>query len=159
MSLIPPRVRMTALVATVALAVGLCLGLLVEPERAPQQRPMAPAASETGRGEPYLETRLYFGTGRHNGHPPITEKEFLRFVADHITPRFPDGLTIQEGRGQWRDKEGDINREKSYQLIVLYPLTEARERDADIEQIRDLYTTTYELESVLRSDAPTRADF
>lgn len=119
----------------------------------------SPGTSEAGRGSPYLETRLFFGTGRHNGAPPISEKEFLDFVAEHVTPRFPDGLTIQEGRGQWRDRDGDINRERSYELIVLYPAAEARRRDADIEHIRDVYTSTYDLESVMRVDTPAHTDF
>lgn len=37
-------------------------------------------------GSPYLATHLYFGTGRHNGEPPITDDQFMKFVADVITP-------------------------------------------------------------------------
>ncbi|MBW5483785.1 DUF3574 domain-containing protein [Streptomyces bambusae] len=117
------------------------------------------AAVLAERGRPYVSTHLYFGTGRHDGHPPITDDEFMKFVADVVTPRFPEGLTLQEARGQWRDKDGDINREKSYELTVLYPVTEARARDADIEHIRRLYCTMYGLESVGRADVLTRADF
>ncbi|WP_329396715.1 DUF3574 domain-containing protein [Streptomyces melanogenes] len=112
-----------------------------------------------GRGSPYLSTHLYFGTGRHGGKPPITEEEFMKFVADVVTPRFPSGLTLQEGRGQWRDKDGDINRERSYELTVLYPVEESRTRDRDIEYIRHLYCTTYELESVGRADVRAQVSF
>ncbi|PKV84357.1 DUF3574 domain-containing protein [Streptomyces sp. TLI_146] len=112
-----------------------------------------------GRGSPYLSTHLYFGTGRHGGKPPITEEEFMKFVADVVTPRFPSGLTLQEGRGQWRDKDGDINRERSYELTVMYPVTEARTRDRDIEYIRHLYCTMYELESVGRADVRAQVSF
>ncbi|MFH7596145.1 DUF3574 domain-containing protein [Streptomyces racemochromogenes] len=120
----------------------------------------APAAQPAADlGSPYISTHLYFGTGRHNGNPPITEEEFNRFVADVITPRFPSGLTLQEGRGQWRDKEGDINREKSYELTVMYPVREAAARNADIEYIRRLYCKTWELESVGRADVRAQVDF
>ncbi|MFJ3880426.1 DUF3574 domain-containing protein [Streptomyces sp. NPDC090077] len=123
----------------------------------------APAASvgadTADTGSAYISTHLYFGTGRHNGHPPITEEEFNKFVADVVTPRFPSGLTLQEGRGQWRDKEGDINRERSYELTVMYPVREARARNADIEYIRRLYCTTWELESVGRADVRAQVDF
>ncbi|WP_455359192.1 DUF3574 domain-containing protein [Streptomyces sp. SYSU K21746] len=124
-----------------------------------------PAASVATRqtaaeqGSPYVSTHLYFGTGRHHGSPPISDEEFMKFVADVVTPRFPAGLTLQEGRGQWRDKDGDINRERSYELTVLYPVTEAQARDADIEHIRRLYCEIYDLESVGRADVRARADF
>ncbi|MCX5383829.1 DUF3574 domain-containing protein [Streptomyces sp. NBC_00083] len=119
----------------------------------------AAQARTTTHGSPYVSTHLYFGTGRHNGQPPITDEEFMKFVADVITPRFPAGLTIQEGRGQWRDKTGSINRENSYELTVLYPAREARTHDPDIEYIRDLYCSMYGLESVGRADVQAQADF
>ncbi|MEV8525375.1 MULTISPECIES: DUF3574 domain-containing protein [unclassified Streptomyces] len=122
----------------------------------------APAAvSDTARGtgSPYLATHLYFGTGRHGGQPPITDDEFMKFVADVVTPRFPSGLTIQQGRGQWRDKTGSINREISYELTVLYPASQARTHDPEIEYIRHLYCTMYGLESVGRADVKAQAAF
>jgi hypothetical protein len=159
MSLTTARLRLTAVVAVVAFAAGASVARPFSDAQERPASPVSPVASDVGRGKPYVATHLFFGTGRHGGKPPIPEKEFLEFVADHITPRFPSGLTIQQGRGQWRDKEGDINRERSYELIVLYPAAEAHARDADIEYIRDTYTSTYDLESVLRSDTLTRADF
>ncbi|WP_328314210.1 DUF3574 domain-containing protein [Streptomyces sp. NBC_00442] len=119
----------------------------------------ASQAQTTTHGSPYVATHLYFGTGRHNGEPPITDDQFMKFVADVITPRFPVGLTIQEGRGQWRDKTGSINRENSYELTVLYPSREARTHDPDIEYIRNLYCSMYGLESVGRADVKAQADF
>ncbi|UQX03830.1 DUF3574 domain-containing protein [Streptomyces sp. RerS4] len=107
----------------------------------------------------YISTHLYFGTGRHNGNPPVTEEEFMKFVADVVTPRFPSGLTLQEARGQWRDKDGDINRERSYELTVMYPARETHARNADIEYIRRLYCSTWELESVGRADVRAQVDF
>ncbi|MFD9790031.1 DUF3574 domain-containing protein [Streptomyces sp. NPDC059070] len=117
------------------------------------------AGDARGTGSPYLATHLYFGTGRHGGEPPITDEEFMKFVADVITPRFPSGLTLQEGRGQWRDKDGDINRERSYELTVLYPVREARARDRDIEYIRRVYCDKYQLESVGRADVRAQVSF
>ncbi|MEU7279311.1 DUF3574 domain-containing protein [Streptomyces sp. NPDC045431] len=125
---------------------------------APAQ-PAQQAAAPVLRGEPYVETHLFFGTGRHNGAPPITEEQFMKFLDDHITPRFPSGLTLQEGHGQWRDKTGSINSERSYELIVLYPRSAAQARDSDIEYIRDRYTRMWGLESVGRADVQVVADF
>lgn len=116
-------------------------------------------SSAVSRGKPHIDTHLYFGTGRPGGEPPVSDKEFLAFVDKHVTPKFPSGLTIQEGRGQWRNKDGKITRERSYELNVLYPLSEAKEHDADIEQIRNAYKRAYGQESVLRTDDRERADF
>ncbi|MGW0392198.1 DUF3574 domain-containing protein [Streptomyces sp. NPDC003042] len=154
------RVSMPA--ATVFAAVVLLLALAGPTSGTGLDTRVAPAAAQesaTEQGMPFVSTQLYFGTGRHNGHPPITDEEFNTFVAEVVTPRFPSGLTIQEGRGQWRDKDGDINRERSFELTVLYPATEAHARNADIEYIRRLYCDMWELESVGRADARVLADF
>lgn len=116
-------------------------------------------ASAVSRGTPHIDTHLYFGTGRHGDKPPVSDDEFLAFVDKHVTPKFPSGLTIQEGRGQWRDKDGKITRERSYELNVLYPASEAKEHDAGIEQIRNAYKRAYGQESVLRTDDREQADF
>jgi hypothetical protein len=31
----------------------------------------------------------------------------MAFVDKEVTPDFPDGLTVQNGRGQWRDANGE----------------------------------------------------
>ncbi|WP_406859954.1 DUF3574 domain-containing protein [Streptomyces sp. HUAS MG47] len=127
--------------------------------------PAAPGAvgpsvsAATVRGKAYQETRLLFGTERPDGGPAVTDAQFMAFVDREVTPRFPDGLTVQDGRGQWRDRNGTIERERSYELILLYPRTEAGVRDPLIERIRDAYETAYAQESVGRLDGPVRADF
>ncbi|MFC9270159.1 DUF3574 domain-containing protein [Streptomyces zhihengii] len=119
---------------------------------------IAPATTAV-RGERYVETRLFFGTERPDGGPDVTDAQFMAFVDRHVTPGFPDGLTIQEGRGQWRDSRGAIERERSYELILLYPASEASRRFPVIEAIRDAYVRSYAQDSVARLDEPTLADF
>ncbi|MFD9485665.1 DUF3574 domain-containing protein [Streptomyces sp. NPDC059991] len=154
------RISTPAAAALVAIALLFATGGPVSEVAYGTAAPAAATAQATeGHGSPYVSTHLYFGTGRHDGKPPITEEEFMKFVAEVVTPRFPSGLTLQEGRGQWRDKDGDINRERSYELTVLYPVKEARARDRDIEYIRRLYCTMYELESVGRADVRAQVSF
>ncbi|MFH8292205.1 DUF3574 domain-containing protein [Streptomyces sp. NPDC018059] len=117
------------------------------------------ASSTPARGKPYTETRLFFGTERPDGGPAVTDKQFMAFIDKEVTPGFPDGLTIQNGRGQWRDANGRIERERSYELILLYPAGEARKRDVLIEEIRSDYEKAFAQESVARLDERTRADF
>ncbi|MEU5340477.1 DUF3574 domain-containing protein [Streptomyces sp. NPDC020766] len=113
----------------------------------------------TARGAAYVETRLFFGTERPDGGPAVTDGQFMDFVDRQVTPAFPDGLTVQDGRGQWRDRNGVIERERSYELILLYPLGRAKAADPGIEGIRDAYEKEFGQEAVARLDEPTRADF
>ncbi|MFF9865599.1 DUF3574 domain-containing protein [Streptomyces sp. NPDC013953] len=123
-------------------------------------RAAAPAArAAPARGSSYAETRLFFGTERPAGGPDVTDKQFMAFVDREVTPCFPEGLTVQDGRGQWRDASGTIRRERSYELVLLYPATEAKARDPHIERIRSAYERAFGQESVLRLDERTRADF
>ncbi|MGW5846970.1 DUF3574 domain-containing protein [Streptomyces sp. NPDC055254] len=117
------------------------------------------AALDTQVGDPYQETRLYFGTERPGGRDPIGEGEFLRFLDREITPAFPEGLTLHEGYGQWRGKDGSVVRETSYEVVLLYPEKEADERSGRIERIRRAYEDRYQQDSVGRSDDRLTAEF
>ncbi|MET9802650.1 DUF3574 domain-containing protein [Streptomyces sp. NPDC006368] len=148
------RTRLTLGAAAVLLAAGAPAAYAALGEET------APVAStSTVRGTAYLETRLFFGTERPDGGPDVTDEQFMAFVDREVTPRFPEGLTVQDGRGQWRDAGGTIERERSYELILLYPAAEARTRDPHIEWIREAYERTFGQESVARLDEPTLADF
>ncbi|MFJ6013540.1 DUF3574 domain-containing protein [Streptomyces sp. NPDC092952] len=120
----------------------------------------APAAAPAlARGRAYIETRLLFGTERPDGGPTVTDRQFMAFIDEEVTPRFPDGLTVQDGRGQWRDSHGVVERERSYELTLLYPVSEARVRDARIERIRAAYEKAYAQDSVARVEERVTADF
>ncbi|MFJ5551072.1 MULTISPECIES: DUF3574 domain-containing protein [unclassified Streptomyces] len=117
------------------------------------------AGEDTGRGQAYVETHLYFGTQRSDGGPAVTDPQFMDFMDRRVTPAFPEGLTLQQGRGQWRNAHGVIERERSYELLLLYPAAEAKVRDQRIEAIREAYQREYAQESVGRADDRTRVDF
>jgi hypothetical protein len=144
------RSRLAAVTATALLAAGAptAYALLDDPE------PQAPV-----RGEAYIESRLFFGTERPDGGAAVTDRQFMAFVDYEVTPDFPDGLTVQNGRGQWRDARGTIERERSYELILMYPVAQARASDKKIEEIRRAYEKAFAQESVARVDEPTRVDF
>jgi hypothetical protein len=101
--------------------------------------------------EAWARTELYFGTTRP-GNEQVTEAEFDDFVEREISPRFPDGLTRLTAYGQFRSSTGELIREKSYLLILLYPqhVAGANKR---IEEIREQYKLAFTQESVLRVDA------
>ncbi|MFF1923988.1 DUF3574 domain-containing protein [Streptomyces sp. NPDC058221] len=155
-----PRRRAALAAATAGLAV-LAVGTPVAyatlgSGSSPGPRPATAAAA---RGKDYVETRLFFGTERPDGGADVTDRQFLAFIDEEVTPRFPNGLTIQDGRGQWRDSNGVIERERSYELTLLYPASEARVRDPQIERIRNAYEKAYAQDSVARLEERTTADF
>ncbi|MDZ4801627.1 MAG: DUF3574 domain-containing protein [Bryobacteraceae bacterium] len=107
--------------------------------------------------EVWQETQLYFGTSQPRG-AVVTDREFTAFIDMHVTPRFPDGLTLLGGYGQFRGESGTINKEKSLVLILFYPpsMTDA---NAKIEEIRELYKMQFAQESVLRADRSAAISF
>ncbi len=117
------------------------------------------AALDSRVGEPYQETRLYFGTARPGGLPPVGEAEFTRFLDREVTPAFPEGLTLRDGRGQWRGPDGRTVHETSYEVVLLYPEKEAESRGVRIERIRRAYEGRYRQDSVGRSDDKVSAGF
>jgi Protein of unknown function (DUF3574) len=107
--------------------------------------------------ELWSRTELYFGSDKHDG-TAVSEAEFMQFVDQEVTPRFPDGLTVLTGYGQFFDAEEVIEKERSMVLILLYPLTnfDAGKR---IQEIRDAYKSLYRQESVLRVDTASYVSF
>lgn len=156
-----PAARARVTRTRVALAAAACLLVAGAPTAYATLADDALAGSVAApeRGTPYIETRLFFGTERPDGGPTVTDEEFMEFVDREVTPGFPDGLTVQQGRGQWRDASGAIEKEWSYELILLYPVAAARKSDRKIEEIRGDYQKAFGQEAVARIDDPARVDF
>ena len=94
---------------------------------------------------------LYFGTQKPGG-APVTDAEWAGFLDEEVTPRFPDGLTVLTGNGQWRNSQGAVTKETSAVLIILYQ--PSAEKEAAIEDIRAAYKDRFQQESVMRVDGP-----
>ncbi len=155
------RLRLAAITLSAALlgaGAPTAYAALTDDARPATTRTAAPP-QKAAEGRPYIETSLLFGTARPNGGPPVTDKEFHAFVDTYVTPRFPAGLTVQDGYGQYRDSHGTIERERSYELILLYPTSQARPNGPKIEQIRAAYMKRFGQESVARIDDSARVDF
>lgn len=144
------RTRATLLTAAVLLSVAAPTAYATLDDGAEKAPP---------RGKPYVETQLFFGTARPDGGPAVTDTQFTRFVDREVTPDFPDGLTVQSGHGQWRDVGGTIEKERSYELILLYPVERAPANDRKIEEIRRAYEKAFGQEAVARVDDRARVDF
>lgn len=57
--------------------------------------------------KPLVRLELLFGSERKS-LTPIGEEEWAAFLAAEVAPRFPDGLTVLTGYGQWRDATGSM---------------------------------------------------
>ncbi len=95
----------------------------------------------------WTEYQLFFGLSQGDGGT-ISEEQWREFLADTVTPRFPDGLTVISGNGQWRDSSGEVLREGSKLLIIYAPPGEDG-RHA-IDDISEEYERRFDQESVLR---------
>jgi Protein of unknown function (DUF3574) len=107
-------------------------------------------------GDIFMRTELFFGLSRL-GAPEISDQEFQNFVDGQVTPRFPDGLTLLTGKGQFRNAAGLIVQEGSKLLILLYPFS--KQSSAAVDEIRTEYKNTFQQESVLRVDEPSCVSF
>ena len=66
--------------------------------------------------------RLYFG--RNIGDTAtVSDSAWAGFVRDVLTPNFPDGATIWDAAGQWRDPSGQTVREKSFVVELVHFVT------------------------------------
>ncbi len=110
---------------------------------------LAPAFG-TSAGK-FIRVELYFGFDRQ-GQEPVSDSEWIKFLSDEVTPRFPSGFTVLSAVGQYRGGDGSIVREQSRVLLILYPKSEKRKNGALIEEIRAAYKKQFRQESVLRLD-------
>ncbi len=104
------------------------------------------------RSEPWVRVELYSGTTLPDGSA-LTDEQWQDFLDEEITPRFPAGLTVLEGYGQFLNSQGVIAAEDSIVLIIFYPAAAVAESSENIEEVRDAYETQFEQESVLRADS------
>jgi hypothetical protein len=96
--------------------------------------------------EARVVAQMYFGRNI-GGQLGVSDAQWDAFVAAEITPRFPDGLTIADTQGQWRDSEtGAVVREPSKQLTV-FLADESRDRAA-LAAIADAYKSQFQQQAV-----------
>jgi hypothetical protein len=78
----------------------------------------------------------------------VSEIAFADFVTREITPRFPDGLTVIDGNGQWRDSARGSNVRERAKVVLLTFADDAQKR-AELVAIADSYKRRFSQQSVL----------
>ena len=111
------------------------------------------SAKCTDGADPWVEHRLFMGRSGPDGEI-VDDAEWEAFLADTVTPRFPDGLTVIDGKGQWRGSDGVIQKESSKILIIFVPNGD-EDAESLILQISNEYKRRFEQESVLKTVGET----
>ena len=126
------------------LPLGLLLPVLIAcaPPPADAPRPVECPAGATRM----VRDVLYFGRSIPGGGE-VSDAEWTRFVAEVITPAFPQGFTITTGTGQWQEAGGNVVSEPSMIFSVLHPDTQVDE--AKITGIGERYRVLFHQEAVL----------
>jgi len=104
-----------------------------------------------------IAAELYFG--RNIGETlGVTEEAWARFVDEDVTPRFPNGLSVFEIKGQWRDTaSGRIVREPGKLLKLL--IADDAPSQTKVAEIVDIYKKRHQQQSVLAATAHVCAAF
>lgn len=108
-------------------------------------------------GESWAEATFYFGRSRP-AETEKTQKAWADFVQNEVTPRFPDGFTIFQGRGAWLNPVLKTTiYEASKVLVILHPDTvESRQNVADLAEA---YRSHFHQQAALTSNHKTCATF
>jgi len=113
--------------------------------------PLSPTIPRQTFAETFWRTEIYFGRDKNDG-TQVSEEEWSEFLDEVVTPKFPDGLTVLDGKGQYRLENGTIVKENSKVLVLLYTPKTRVVNNAKIEQIRNEYKKMFKQESVMRID-------
>lgn len=77
----------------------------------------------------------------------ISDNDLRRFVDAEVTPRFPDGVTVVDGGGQWKGDDNRMIREAA--KVVLIVLPHKGDPQAKVEAVRTAYRTKFNQDSVV----------
>jgi hypothetical protein len=93
-----------------------------------------------------LVAELFFGR-RIRGGGFVSEGQWTQFVNDVITPNFPDGYTVFDGTGGWRDAGIDRTVRDPTKILLV-----AAKRSPDLADrlgaVMDAYKTRFHQQSV-----------
>jgi hypothetical protein len=98
-----------------------------------------------GNCDRQVQARLFFGL--HGSAGMISEPEWTLFLAETVTPRFPDGLTVFQANGQWRGPGNRLEQEPARVVEIVHDDSlDARTR---INEIVTIYKARHQQQSVM----------
>jgi hypothetical protein len=96
--------------------------------------------------KPRQVAELLFGRNIGN-RLGVTEKLWAAFVDREITPRFPDGLSVLDVRGQWRDPARNIIVHEPSKMVEIVLPGQADDLDR-LDEIGAAYKARFRQQSV-----------
>lgn len=127
------RTALTVVAAAIAAAAGSCAVAQTAP-------------SCYGSQQPKMVAELLFGRDVGNRFE-VSELAWTRFLVRELTPRFPDGITVTDALGQWRDRDsGRIVREPSKHVEIVLP--GGTDDEAKLEAVVTAYKRRFRQQSV-----------
>lgn len=106
---------------------------------------LAPQACAPGQ-RTMLSAELLFGRKIGN-RVGVSEVAFRRFVDEEVTPRFPDGLTMLDASGQYRDRERGVLIREPSKLLLITTSDETANREK-LAATADAYKSRFSQQSV-----------
>jgi hypothetical protein len=151
------RLCFFSLALVVAARTGLCLPAVAQ--SAPQATSQSPSQSISCHGSQQVRQVAELLFGRDVGHRlGVSASAWAHFVAREITPRFPEGFTVTDAAGQWRDTtSGTIVHEPSKRVEIVLPDT--TDDTARLDAIVAAYKRAFHQHSVLVIVRPACVSF
>jgi len=105
----------------------------------------APKPQGCPAGQASLQTVQLFLGAKTPAAPG--ERDLRRFVDQEVTPRFPDGVTVVDGGGQWKGSENKMIREASKVVLVVLPA--GGDSHGKVEAVRTAYRSKFKQDPVV----------
>lgn len=107
----------------------------------------------------WVRTELYFSVGPLEGKEGVeSPARWREFLDQEVTTRFPDGFSVFDAYGQWKDHDANVPERLATKVIVILHESSAK-RESDIEAIRLAYKRITGDLSVLRLSQPAAVSF
>jgi hypothetical protein len=113
---------------------------------APRPSPDAMAPCPAGQGSPMAAYELFFGRNIGTGGE-VGDAAWAGFVAQVVTPNLPDGYTVFDGNGYWRNPaNGQQVAERT--KILLAAVADTAGNAAAVQRIRAAYARRFHQHAV-----------
>jgi hypothetical protein len=101
---------------------------------------------------PMMREVLYFGRAIDDTGL-VSDSAWERFVAEVITPAFPEGFSVMSGVGQWRGADGKVISEPNKMVILARP--GSPETEVTILRVAERYRAQFHQEAVMHEHSTT----
>ena len=129
-------------------AVASLLCLAAACASVPSNRPAARGETVPVGAQTLVSDRLFFGRDIPGGGQ-VSDSAWASFLAQVVTPRFPAGLTVWHGDGQWLDSRGALEHESVMVVEVIH--APGVPPDSVFERIATEYRTRFHQDAVMRT--------